>query len=200
MAALPLLLASPSAAAGGASTGLLDPLLQPSPSPSPTAQTATATATIDTGSTVAAPGLTIAVPSSADFGSYDRGAQVIRAELGQVQVTAASSAADFSWVATVSTSGFATGTGQTPQERIPPSAVAYRSNPITLPAGVAASACSSPSLTTPVRLDVGRTAFSCSFLASVTETTVSWRPEISIDVSADNVGGTYAGTITHSVA
>lgn len=206
VAALPLLLAGPSAAAGGTSaTGLLDPLLKPSsspapsPTPTPTSESATPTATIEPAAAVA-PALTIAVPASANFGRYDRGAQTISAQLGEVQVSAASSLSSFSWVATVSTSGFATGSGQSPQERIPPASVGYRSNPITLPTGVAASSCSSPSLTAPVRLDAARTAFSCSVLASATATTVSWRPEITIDVSADNVGGTYAGTITHSVA
>lgn len=147
----------------------------------------------------AAPGLALYVPASADFGSYDRRAQTIHASLGEVRVTTSSSLTPFSWVATVSTSGFATGTGQTPQERIPPASVAYRSNPIVIPAGVAVSSCSGAATAT-VTLSVQQTAYSCSFLASATATSLTWRPDISIDVSADNVGGTYAGTITHSVA
>lgn len=148
----------------------------------------------------AAPGLALFVPAGADFGSYDRGAQTINAALGEVRVTTSSSLTAFSWVATVSTSGFATGTGQTPQERIPPASVAYRSNPIVIPAGVAVSSCTSDAATATVTLSMQQTAYSCSFLASASSTSLSWQPEISIDVSGDNVGGTYAGTITHSVA
>jgi hypothetical protein len=50
-----------------------------------------------------------------------------------------------------------------------------------------------------VTLDASRTAFSATAI-SLTTSTVSWRPTLSVTIPVNVIVGTYTCTVTHSVA
>jgi hypothetical protein len=147
----------------------------------------------------AAQGLAISVPVSASLGSASPGAGSLTAVLGDVTVTTSSVlVADASWTVTVTASDFTTGGGSV-AETVPAAHVSYLAGSPTTQTGLAAEACV-PGQLAAVTLDVPRTAYSCTGLALLSSTLLTWRPQITIDIPAAAVAGAYAGTITHSVA
>jgi len=142
--------------------------------------------------TVAQAALAISVPASVNLGSVPSGTTSLSGQLGPVTVTASGLVAP-SFVATVSSTGFTNGTGQT----IPNSSISYWSGPAT----TAALQNTTPGQLTAANkqdLSVSRTAFRSSGLA-LSITTI-WNPTIVVAIPPAAVAGTYSGTITHSVA
>jgi hypothetical protein len=136
--------------------------------------------------------LAISVPATASLGSVASGATVITALLGNVQVVDARASTAGSWTATVSSSSFLTG-GGTPAETVPSSDVFYDAGQ-----AIATSGTGTFTPGTPAALTAAVTAFSAS--SEVGSTSVTWDPQITIQIPAAAVSGTYTGTITHSVA
>jgi hypothetical protein len=109
-----------------------------------------------------------------------------------VQVTDLRASTAGSWTATVSSTSFTTG-GGTGSETIPASSVVYDS-------GSAVSTVGTGTFTpgTPGNLAAPRTAFSAT--SEVGTTSVTWDPQITVQLPPTAVAGNYIGTITHSVA
>lgn len=136
--------------------------------------------------------LAISVPSSVSLGSVPTGTTTLSRQLGTVTVTASGVVAP-SFVATVSSTGFANGTGQS----IANSAISYWSGPAT--AALLQNA--TPGQLTAAdkqNLSVSRTAFRSTGLAL--SITTAWNPTLVVAIPASAVAGTYSATITHSVA
>lgn len=100
-----------------------------------------------------------------------------------------------SWIATVSTTGFAN--TEDPTDDIDPGDVAYWSGPPTATTGTA--------LTTPGQLtgllaeSLGTPQEAFRAIANTGPSTVSWNPTIVITLPVGLAPGDYSGTITHSV-
>lgn len=147
----------------------------------------------------AAPGLAISVPSAVSFGASAVGARTISAILGPVTVTTGIAVLGGGWTTTVSTSGFTTGAGSA-AESIPAASVAYKSGTATASSGLSVGACTPGQPVATVALSAPRTAYICTSLSSLSATSLTWNPTVAITVGANNVVGTYTGTITHSAA
>ena len=144
------------------------------------------------------PGLSISVPGAVSFGSFPTGGRTITANLGTITVTTASALAhDATWTATVTSTAFTTGAGSS-AERVPTTAITYRSGTATASSGFAVNACA-PGQVTAAAMSASLTAFSCTGLSLSASTSLSWNPQITVTIGAGNVAGTYTGTITHSV-
>jgi hypothetical protein len=145
--------------------------------------------------TVGAGALGISVPGSADLGSGDPGT-TISAQLGAVTVTDARAGLTASWTASVSSTAFTTG-GATTAETIANSAVQYWSGPATATSGTGTFTPGQAAAGNAVTLAAQRTAFSLA--NGVGNNTAAWNPTLAINVPAAAVGGTYEGTVTHTV-
>ena len=146
----------------------------------------TTTFTISTGT------LSISVPATANMGTVASGSTHVSALLGDVQVTDLRAALAGSWTTTVSSTNFVTGTGTGP-ETVPNSDVTYDPGDV-----VASTGTGTFTPGTPGTLGSPITAFSAT--SEVGDTVVTWDPQITIQIPAGAVNGTYTGTITHSVA
>jgi hypothetical protein len=109
------------------------------------------------------------------------------------------------WSATVIASIFTLGADPNNPEApplaiIPASSLSYDSGSATSVQGVIEDGCIAGQFSAPVQLDVSEPAFSCDSTASDIFTSVSWSPTIRVNIDQFAVAGTYAGTITHSVA
>lgn len=136
--------------------------------------------------------LAISVPPAANLGSVPAGTSSLSNQLGPVTVTASGLVAP-SFTATVSSSGFTNGGGQT----IPNSSISYWSGPAT--AALLQNATPGQlNAGNAINLSVSRTAFRSTGLALSITTT--WNPTVVVAIPAAAVAGTYSGTITHSVA
>ena len=135
--------------------------------------------------------LTITVPATASLGSGPPGG-TLGSDLGTVQVTD-DRGFGANWAATVSSTGFATGTG-TEAETIPAQDAQYAV------AGLAEAI--GPATFTPV--PAIQLSASPQAVVSATNvsgnTTVSWDPTIQVSVPATAISGDYTATITHSVS
>jgi large repetitive protein len=135
--------------------------------------------------------LTITVPATAGLGSGPPGG-TLSSGLGTVQVTDDRGfGAD--WTATVSSTGFATGTG-TQAETIPAGNARYLI--------AALSSATGPATFTPV--PSVRLSASPQAVVSATNvagnTTVTWDPTVRVRIPATAISGDYTATITHSVS
>ena len=160
----------------------------PAAGPAGAATTGSTTATFS----IVSGALSISVPASASFGSVPSGATVISALLGNVQVVDARASTSGSWTATVSSTSFITGAAS-PAETIPASDVNYDSGN-----AIASTGTGTFTPGTPGSLATAITAFSAA--SEVGSTSVTWDPQITIQIPPAAVSGTYTGTITHSVA
>ncbi len=134
--------------------------------------------------------LTISVPSTASLGIGTPGS-VIRGLLGNVTVTDNRAALTASWTASVSSTAFTTGTA-TPAETIPAADAAYDAGTVT-PTGTITITTTDVTLSgTPQAVVAGS--------SGTGNNSAQWNPTISVTVPSTAVGGTYAGTISHSVA
>jgi hypothetical protein len=134
--------------------------------------------------------LSISVPVTANLGSGASGT-TINGVLGAATVTDNRALLDASWTVTASSTDFTTG-GATPAETIPSSDVGYDPGSITTTGTITATG-------TPVTL-AGTPAPVVTGTAGVGDNTASWDPTLSVAVPAAAVGGTYTGTVTHSVS
>ena len=142
--------------------------------------------------------LGITVPSSADFGSQSSASgTVFSAQLGTVTVDDTRTGILRSWTATVSSSSFTTGAGGA-GETISTASIKYWSGPATAKSGTIVAVPGQTTALTAVTLSSTGTAFSSS--GGTDTTSVSWNPTIVVTVPTGVSGGTYSGTITHSVA
>ena len=135
--------------------------------------------------------LTITAPASAPLGSGPPGA-TIAASLGTVQVTDGRGfGAD--WTAAVSSSAFTTG-GGSPAETIPAGDALYDISGLTTATGPATFGYAP-------QVDLSQNPQDVVSATSVDgNTAVTWNPLIQITVPAGAIGGTYTGTIVHSVS
>lgn len=137
-------------------------------------------------------GLTINSPGSVSIGSVASGATSIAGQIGPVTVTDGRATLNGSWTSTVTGTDFTTG-GGTPAETIPNINVSYSPGPLTASTGTGTF--------TPGpggQINVPRVAFTGTAL--VGNNTATWNPTLTVTIPAATVGGTYTGTVTHSVA
>jgi len=140
--------------------------------------------------------LSIAVPATANLGSGSPGT-AISAQLGAVTITDARALLTAAWTASASSTSFTTGGGTTP-ETIPNTAVSYWSGPATATTGTGTFTPGQANAGAALAMGTAVSAFTLT--AGVGNNTAAWNPTIVVAVPAAAVGGTYTGTITHSVA
>ncbi|MEV0876918.1 hypothetical protein AB0I85_03675 [Micromonospora echinofusca] len=142
-------------------------------------------------------GVDITVPAAVNLGSGLTGGTLTR-QLGTVEVRDSRGQVNpNAWVATVSATVFVTGGGG-PQRTIGNDRVSYWSGPATRSTGGGTLVPGQPTSAQAVTLDVVREAFRKT--AGNGNNAVAWAPTIRIAIPAGIVGGTYQGSITHSVA
>lgn len=139
--------------------------------------------------------LGISVPASADLGTGAPGATA-SGSLGAVTVTDARADLTATWTASVSSTAFTTG-GATTAETIPNTAVRYWSGPATASSGIGVFTPAQPLASNAVALGTQLTAFTLT--AGVGNNSGTWNPTLLVDLPAAAVGGTYTGTVTHTV-
>jgi hypothetical protein len=142
--------------------------------------------------------LDIVAPATADLGSGAPGTD-INGALGVVTVTDGRASADASWGASVTATVFQSG-GGSPPETVLASEVDYWSGPATATTG---DGTFTPAQTTaggaqPLDNVVPLPAF--THVGGTGNNTAGWNPGIVVHVPLDSQGGTYTGTVTHSVA
>jgi hypothetical protein len=140
--------------------------------------------------------LAITVPATANLGSGNPGGS-ISAQLGSVSVTDTRALLTAAWTTSATSSSFTTG-GATTAETIANSAISYWSGPATATTGTGTFTPGQANVGAAQALGSSRTAFALS--AGVGNNSATWNPTIVVAVPAAAVGGTYTGTITHSVA
>lgn len=140
--------------------------------------------------------LGITVPATANLGSANPGAS-LSASLGSVTVTDNRALLTASWTATVTATSFTTGGGTT-AETIANTAVSYWSGPATATSGSGTFTPGQTNAGAAQAMGTSVTAFTLT--GGVGDNSAAWSPTIVIAVPAAAVGGTYTGTITHSVA
>ncbi|GAA5196374.1 hypothetical protein GCM10023322_65130 [Rugosimonospora acidiphila] len=162
--------------------------------PAAAAPTASTVVTFDIGAGT----LDIVAPASADLGTGSPGG-TIDAALGPVTVTDGRASADASWIASVTSTNFVTGTG-TPSEVILASEVDYWSGPATATTGNGTFTPGQPTAADAAPLDnaVALTAF--THVGGTGNNSATWDPTLVVNVPLDSEAGTYTGTVTHSVA
>ncbi|MEU7929940.1 hypothetical protein [Micromonospora echinofusca] len=142
-------------------------------------------------------GVDITVPASVNLGSGFTGGTITR-QLGTVEVRDSRGQVNpNTWVATVSATVFVTGAGGA-QRTIGNDRVSYWSGPVARSTGGGTLVPGQPTSAQAVTLDVVREAFRKT--GGNGNNTVAWVPTVRIAIPAGIVGGTYRGTITHSVA
>jgi hypothetical protein len=149
---------------------------------------------------VSSGGLAVSVPDSVNLGSGSPGS-LITASLGAVKVTDQRANLVSTWTASASTSDFKTGSGTT-AETIPSTDASYFT-------GVATSTGLSVTLgglqlgavnALPLPAAAAPALSVAALTAGVGNNTATWSPTLLIAVPSSAVGGTYTGTVTHSVA
>ena len=147
--------------------------------------------------TLTAGTLALSVPGSANLGSTGTGSTTTSAQLGAVSVSDARGTLGGSWTAAVSSSDFVTG-GATANETITNDDVDYWSGPGTATSGVGTFTPGQLTSVLAVDLSTARTAFGAA--AVVGNNTATWNPTVVVNLRSSAVAGTYAGTVTHSIA
>jgi hypothetical protein len=149
--------------------------------------------------TVIAGTLSITVPGTASIGSGAPGTS-ITGHLGSVQVTDNRGSATAAWTASVTTTSFTTGGATTP-ETVPIGDISYWSGPSTasyLPSTTGTFNPGQANAAAAQVLSSSRTAFTLT--SGVGDNSLTWNPTLIAAVPAGAIGGTYTGTVTHSVA
>ncbi|HEU5425333.1 MAG TPA: hypothetical protein VFU74_00580 [Actinocrinis sp.] len=140
--------------------------------------------------------LSASVPATASLGSGGPGTS-ISAQLGAVTITDDRALLTAAWTATATSSSFTTGGGTTP-ETIANTAISYWSGPATATTGTGTFTPGQANAGAAQAMGAAVTAFALT--AGVGNNVATWNPTIVVTVPAAAVGGTYTGTITHSVA
>ncbi|MDG4768394.1 hypothetical protein O7632_30515 [Solwaraspora sp. WMMD406] len=146
--------------------------------------------------TVSTSDLTIQVPAAVNLGSAFPG-QTLTGQLGNVTVNDQRAALTATWVASVVSTAFTTGSGG-PEETIQPNVVDYWSGPAVSTTGTGTFVPGQPTAADAVSLSMPRTAFSKT--AGSGNNSATWNPTLEIAIPGDSVAGLYQGTVTHSVA
>ena len=159
--------------------------------PAQAAQTGSTIATF----TITAGALDITVPASTvalGTGTISTGALSASATLGTVAVTDTRGALVGNWTAGVSSTSFTTGTA-TANETVVPASVAYSAG--------AALATTGTGVFAPLGVPaLAATPGSAATYVGVGNNSASWNPTLTFTLGAQQVAGTYTGTVTHSVA
>ncbi len=134
--------------------------------------------------------LSISVPATADLGAGLPG-QPNDGLFGAVTVADGRALVNASWTATVSSSAFITG-GGTGNETIPASDVTYDPGTVSSTGTITVNS-------TDVTLS-GAAQAVVTGSSGVGNNTATWDPTLDVAVPNTAVGGTYTGTVTHSVA
>lgn len=142
--------------------------------------------------TVAAGGLAITVPATANLGAMTVGATT-SASLGVVRVDDTRGALLGTYKATVSGTDFTTG-GATAAETIPVGNIAYTGGVVTRTGTVVCA-----SLLVAAALS-GTAQDAMNATGATGTNSCAWNPTIAVTLPAATVAGTYTGLITHSVA
>ncbi|MCW2544143.1 MAG: hypothetical protein JWM40_1695 [Frankiales bacterium] len=138
-------------------------------------------------------GLAISQPANGvNLGSASTGASSIAGSLGTVQVTDTRGNLVAAWTATVSSTSFTTGTATT-NETVADALISYSSGTATKGTGQVGAMTPSVGVTLAAPAVAG-------IWAGVGNNTVSWNPTLTFTLLPAQVAGTYAGTVTHSVA
>lgn len=146
--------------------------------------------------TVSGGALGITIPSTAALGTGAAGGTVT-AQLGAVSVSDNRALLTASWTTSVTSTSFTTGGGTT-AETIPNSDVSYWSGVATATSGTGTFTPGQATAAAAAVLDTSRTAYSLT--AGVGDNSATWNPTLVVALPAAAVGGTYTGTVTHSVA
>lgn len=140
--------------------------------------------------------LSIAVPATANLGATFPGSSISR-QLGEVEVSDRRGGQSRVWTATVTASDFTTPGGGTARQ-ISRNQFSYWSGQATRTVGPGTRVPGQPTSAQAQSLSVPRTAFSKT--TGNGNNTTAWQPTLIVAVPATVVGGTYTGTVTHSVA
>ncbi len=141
--------------------------------------------------------LSISAPGLTDLGSDATHARTLSGRLGTVTVTDTREVLDGSWTVSVSATTFSGG-HRSPNQQLPPSAIAYWSGPVSSSTGTATLLPGQPRPGDAVLLTRTQTAFSAMAVTGIN--TASWNPTIVIRIPSVAVAGHYSGAIIHSVA
>ncbi|MER6616403.1 hypothetical protein [Streptomyces xantholiticus] len=151
-----------------------------------------------TGERVAQPSgmLSITVPAAVNFGATFPGSSISR-QLGEVQVSDRRSGQNTAWTAAVAATDFTTPGGGAARQ-ISRSQFSYWSGPATRTSGPGTRVPGQATSGQAQSLTVPRTAFAKT--SGSGNNTTAWQPTLVVAVPTTAVGGTYTGTVTHSVA
>jgi len=141
--------------------------------------------------TVTSGALSITAPTAADLGSGAPGTTIGPTAVGAVNVTDNRALASATWTVSAGETDFTTGTA-TPAETIPATTAAYTVGTITHTGTITTTGTDLSSMSNTAATVVAGTA-------GVGDNTASWNPTIAVHVPAAAVGGSYTGTLTHSV-
>ncbi|MEU8202717.1 hypothetical protein [Streptosporangium sp. NPDC049046] len=136
-------------------------------------------------------GLTISAPTTANLGSVASGTTSVSGEIGPVTVTDDRATLNGSWSATAISTDFTTGGGTGP-ETIGDINVTYSPGPATSTTGEGTFTPGPGGI-----INVPRVAFTGTDL--IGNNTATWNPTVTVAIPSAAVGGTYSGTVTHSV-
>ncbi|WP_329080288.1 hypothetical protein [Streptosporangium sp. NBC_01469] len=136
-------------------------------------------------------GLTINAPGSVSLGSVGAGTASIAGPIGPVTVTDLRATLNGSWTATVTGTDFVTG-GGTAAETIDNINVSYSPGQATSTTGTGTFTPGPGGI-----INVPRVAFTGTAL--IGNNTATWNPTLTVTIPPASVGGTYTGTVTHSV-
>ncbi|MDH2390555.1 hypothetical protein QCN29_17505 [Streptomyces sp. HNM0663] len=140
--------------------------------------------------------LSITVPAAVNLGAAFPGSSISRT-LGEVRVSDRRGGQNSVWTATVTAIDFTTPGGGA-QRQISRNQVSYWSGQTTGTSGPGTRVPGQATSAQAQSLGVARTAFAKS--TGNGNNTTAWQPTLILAVPATAVGGTYTGTITHSVA
>ncbi|UYQ60134.1 hypothetical protein [Streptomyces peucetius] len=140
--------------------------------------------------------LSITVPAAVDLGAAFPGSSISR-QVGEVRVSDTRVSLNAVWTATVSASDFTTPGGGAARQ-ISRSQFSYWSGQATSTTGIGTRVPGQATSAQAQTLSVPRTAFAKTSGSGIN--TTAWQPTLILTVPAAAVGGTYTGTVTHSVA
>ncbi|MDQ1012468.1 hypothetical protein QFZ82_006953 [Streptomyces sp. V4I23] len=140
--------------------------------------------------------LSISVPAAVNLGAAFPGSSISR-QLGEVRVSDTRGRRPAVWTATVSASDFTTPGGGAARQ-ISRSRFSYWSGQATRTIGPGTRVPGQPTSAQAQSLSVPRTAFAKT--SGNGNNTTAWQPTLIVAIPASAVGGTYTGTLTHSVA
>jgi hypothetical protein len=143
---------------------------------------------------VTAGGLGVTVPASALVDTAAPGDTTASGSLGDVTVTDDRGAMAASWITTVTSTTFTTGT-QSADETVTVANISYASGAASAKTGVGNFIAL---VNTP--LSVAAAGRTVAFTGGTGNNSATWNPTLSFALQGSQVSGTYSGTITHSVA